>query len=59
MIVIVPNELRDALNEKLDAAFLEVPEAEKDRDVLYHQLLSYFDEYGVIPNFKLQKEEKE
>ena len=59
MIVIVPNELRDMINEKLDAAFREVPEAEKDRDVLYRQLLSYFNKYGVIPDFKLQKEEKE
>lgn len=55
MIVIVPNHLRDAINEKLDAAFKEVPEAEKDRDVLYHKLLEYFDEHGVIPDFKLQK----
>ena len=52
--VIVPNELRDAINVKLDAAIAACPDAVKDRDALYHQLLAYFDEHGEIPEFSLQ-----
>jgi len=54
-MIIVPNVLRDTINTKLDAAFKKVPDAEKDRDILYHQLLDYFDEYGKLPDFELQK----
>ena len=55
MIVIVPNVLRDAINKKLDAAFVKVPEAEKDREVLYNQLLTYYDEHGVVPDFTIKE----
>jgi hypothetical protein len=55
MFRIVPNYVADALNAKLDAAFSECPEAEKDREVLYVHLLNYFDEHGVIPDFSLKK----
>jgi len=55
MMVIVPNVLRDEINKKLDDAFLVVPEAEKDRDIFFHHLLSYFYENGVIPDFELTK----
>lgn len=55
MLVIVPNYIADAINAKLDAAFIEVPDAEKDREVLYGQLLDYFNEHGVVPDFKLSK----
>ena len=55
MLVIVPDSLRDAINVKLDAAIAEVPDAEKDREVLYGQLLGYFDEHGVVPDFSLVK----
>ena len=57
-MVIVPNVLSDAINKKLDAAFEKVPEAAKDRDVLYHKLLEYFDEYGVVPDFDVVPNEK-
>jgi hypothetical protein len=52
---IVPNELRDAINAKLDTAIAACPDAAKDRDDLYNQLLSYFDEHGEIPDFDLAK----
>lgn len=55
MLLIIPDFVKDAINTKLDIAFKEVPEAEKDRDVLYHQLLEYFDEHGEIPDFQLRK----
>lgn len=53
--VIVPNYVSDAINAKLDAAFTKVPDAAKDRDELYQQLLGYFDEHGTVPDFELQK----
>lgn len=52
-MVIVPDSLRNAINNKLDAAIAEVPDAAKDRDELYQQLLEYFDEHGVLPDFSL------
>ena len=48
---IVPNFLRDAINEKLDKAYKEKPEAEIDRQYHYKALLEHFDEHGVIPDF--------
>ena len=56
-IVIVPDSLRNAINEKLDAAIADEPAAEKDRDLLYHQLLDAFNEYGYLPEFSLRKPE--
>jgi hypothetical protein len=55
MLAIVPNSLRDAINAKLDAAFVQWPDAVKDREELYRQLLGYFNEYGVVPDFSLVK----
>ena len=57
MFRIVPNYIADAINANLDAAFAECPEAAKDREVLYGQLLDYFDEHCVIPDFNLKKKE--
>ena len=54
-MVIVPNELRDAIKAKLDTAIAACPDAAKDRDVLYSQLLAYFDEHGEVPDFGLAK----
>lgn len=58
-IVIVPNVLRDAINAKLESAFKDVPEAEKDREILYKQLLVYFNEHGEVPDFSLIKNNSE
>ena len=52
-MVIVPDTLRDVINAKLDAAFELTPYAEKDRDALYRQLVHYFYEHGVIPEFSV------
>ena len=54
-MVIVPNSLRDAINAKLDTAIAACPDAAKDRDALYSQLLDYFDEHGEVPDFHLTK----
>lgn len=45
------NKVRNAINEKLDQAFVEVPEAIKDREALYDELLRYFNDYGFLPDF--------
>ena len=53
--VIVPNSLQDAINEKLDVAIAECPEAVADRHLFYAQLLEYFHEHGELPDFTLAK----
>ncbi len=52
-MVVVPNALRDAINAKLDTAIAACPGAAGDREELYRQLLSHFDEHGEIPSFDL------
>jgi len=53
MFRIVPNYLADQLNGLLDAEIAKCPDAAKDRDVLYGQLLDYVDAHGVVPQFSL------
>lgn len=55
--VIVPNELHNAINAKLTEAFADHPDAEQDRNFLYHELLAFFDEHGYLPDFSLAKAE--
>jgi hypothetical protein len=52
-LVIVPNVVRDAINDRLDAALAKTPDAARFRDELFNQLLAYFDEHGVVPEFEL------
>lgn len=54
-LVIVPDSLRAAINARLDAAIAACPEAAADREALYGQLLAYFDEHGVIPDFTIAR----
>lgn len=56
---IVPDALYNAIQKRLDAAFEKCPEAEKDREALYHQLLEAFNQYGSIPEFTLEPTKKE
>ena len=56
--VIVPNSLRDAIYAKLDEILKETPEGIPDREFFYQQLLDYFYEHGVIPDFFLSKKDK-
>ncbi len=53
MIVIIPDSLRYGIHAKLDEAFKDCPDAEKDRELLYQQLLNHFYEHGIIPDFSL------
>lgn len=56
-MVIVPNQLRDAIYTKVDAAIAEFPGAVADREYFYNVLLDYFDEHGEIPEFTLNRKE--
>ncbi len=58
MLVVVPNYLRDEINRRLDAEIAKEPAAEKDREALYLQLLTYFNEYGMIPDFTITPTEE-
>lgn len=58
MVFIVPDPLRDAINEKLDAAIKLCPEAETERERLFRELLEHFNEHGVVPDFKLALKEE-
>jgi NADH:ubiquinone oxidoreductase subunit E len=53
--LIVPDTLYEAIHKRLDEEFTKFPDAEADRDALYHQLLEYFTEFGYIPEFTLEK----
>lgn len=53
MLLIVPNSLSAELYRRIDAEIAKVPDAAKDREALYRQLLAYFNEHGVIPDFAL------
>lgn len=55
MLVIVPECLRRDLEARLDEQIALCPDAAKDRDALYSQLLSYVNEHGVIPDFSLAR----
>jgi hypothetical protein len=58
MFVIIPNYIDDAINAKLDEAIHGCPGAARDREILYNQLISYFNEHGIIPNFSIKPPEK-
>lgn len=53
-LVLVPNELHDAINAELNKVIAAAPAAEADRDYFYNELLNHYDRYGVIPDFRLQ-----
>ena len=55
MLVIVPNHLRRELESRLDEQITLHPNAAKDRDHLYSQLLAYVNETGQIPDFSLAR----
>ncbi len=53
--VIVPNDLRDAINAKLEVQYALSPNARIDYDIHYAVLLAYFDKHGALPEFELRK----
>jgi len=56
---IVPTDLANAIKNKLAVAIQNYPEiSEEAREALYHQLLDYYDNNGVIPDFVVEKKEE-
>lgn len=52
-IVIVPNELHDAIHAAITEALHGRPCEEWEREEIYSRLLAYFNEHGRIPDFTL------
>lgn len=55
-IVVVPNDLRDAIYAAIDKELNGRPCDDADREVIYEQILAYFDEHGRIPDFSLKSQ---
>jgi hypothetical protein len=59
MFLIVPDYIDEAINTKLDEAIHACPGAARDREILYSQLVNYFNEHGEIPDFSIKPPERE
>lgn len=60
MFMIVPNYISEAIYAVLDKELEKCPDAKKDREVLYSQILSFYNEHGFVPqDIKLSKPEAE
>lgn len=60
MFLIVPDFVSDAINAALDKALDGQPEEAKQcRPHLYRQLLDYYNEHGTLPEFSIQKADKD
>jgi len=55
MFVLVPNHVRTAINDKINAQLKMNPEAASERERIYDQLLRYYDEHGTVPDFTLAR----
>ena len=53
--MIVPAYVDQAIEAKLDAAFAGLPYTAEDRQYVRDELLAYFDRYGTLPDFTLEK----
>lgn len=52
--VVVPNALSDAIYKKIDAALANQPKLKRQRENIYKDLLAYYDEHGVVPDFTVE-----
>lgn len=57
MFYVLPNRIGDEIDRRLDAELAKVPAASKDRDALRSELVEYFAEHGVIPDFSLARKQ--
>jgi len=53
--IILPGWLKHTIDARLDAALVACPEAKKDREALFKQLVWYFDRHGHLPDFTIEK----
>lgn len=58
MFYVIPNCVANEIDAALDAEIAKVPDAAKDREVLRSQLIEFFAEHGVVPDFSLAKQEQ-
>lgn len=54
-IVIIPNELRDAINAEIDRAIGGRPLKASERQNIYSFMLDHYDQTGVVPSIELRK----
>lgn len=54
-LVVVPDSLRNDINDKLESAYQDCPDARADHEALYADMLAYFDEHGGIPDITLKR----
>lgn len=54
-LVIVPNEVSEAIHAALAKAAEGLILTNEEYEIHYNQLLNYFDEHGMIPEFSLTK----
>lgn len=52
-VVVVPNKLRDAIQDKMRAKLNGRRITDADFEHLYTELLNYYDTHGVIPEFDI------
>lgn len=52
--VIVPDYLAEKIYQLVDAEIAKCPVAAPDRELIYSNILGYFNEHGVIPDFSLK-----
>jgi hypothetical protein len=52
--VIVPDYLAEKIYRLVDEEIAKYPPAAPDRELIYSQILGYFNEHGVIPDFSLK-----
>lgn len=53
-VVIVLNQLRDSIYEKIDSQLENLPHLKEKREEIYNQLLNYYDDHGIIPDFNIE-----
>lgn len=54
---VIPTYILEQIDRVLDAEIEKVPAAAPDREFLKDQLLDHVDQYGVIPEFTLVRQE--
>lgn len=56
--VVVPNTLADAINAAIDRELSGRPCDAESREIIFNQVLAYFDEHGRLPDFSLNAREQ-
>lgn len=57
-VVAVPNELCEYIHSKINEQLAGRSITSADRDILYGQLLEYFDQHGKVPEFTIERKDR-